>query len=155
MPTEIEYQGQTVPVFVCLSNDMVDAQVRALDRQTFEAAAVQMGLLVEETDEGGNTFLRPASGVNLDHIGPVMLTPGEYDEEGNEIVAPTFDSRHHVNMRLVGVAAETDKWQPWAVEWTLNGSLDPATNASEDARVLADVALIDPDTIRSPVREWA
>jgi hypothetical protein len=84
-----------------------------------------------------------------------MLTPGEYDEEGNEITPPTFDTRHHVNMRLTGAAAEASKWQPWAVEWTTNGTPDPATNASEDARVLSDVALIDPDTIRSPVRVWA
>ena len=150
-------------VFVRLNGEMVDAIVRAKDRATFEAAALNVGLLTEETDDEGQTFLKPGSGVHIDHIGRVELTPGEYDPEtGEEITAPTYDTRHHANIRLVGYAVErladdgvTPYWQTWAKEWTYWGQPDPQVNAQERGRVLSDVVLIDPDSIKTPSRVWA
>lgn len=138
--------GQEVFVRIIADDagDMVDAIVRAPDRATFDAVAVSVGLLV--ADEEG--IARPARGVDIDHVGPVMTAPGEYD------------TRHHANIRLSGSAMETTdaegvvNWHKWAIAWTTTGVADGAVNAAEIARVLHDVALIDPDSISSPARVW-
>lgn len=35
----------------------------------------------------------------LSIIGPVVTTPGEYDDEGEEITPPVIDARFHANLR--------------------------------------------------------
>lgn len=148
---------ENIPVFLRYSGGMVDAIIRASSYEAFEAAALSVRILVQE-DDG---TIRPGNGVDIDHIGPVVLTPGEYDEAGNEIVAPVMDTRHHVNVRLTGFALddvdeETGmlRWHLWGIAWSRDGVPDPSPNSAEEARVLYDVALIDPDTISSPVRVW-
>lgn len=140
--------------FVAVSGGYVDAVVRATDLAAFEAAAKVAELLYQ--DDSGEWVA--AKGVNIDHIGPVEITPGTYDAEGNEITAPVMDNRHHVNVRLGPPATERVdaqgalKWHKWALAWTQTGADDTQVNASEQAKVLMDVALIDPDSITSPSR---
>lgn len=50
--------------------------------------------------------LIPSEGVRIDEIGPVIKAPGEYDEEGNEIVSPVIVGGHHVNLCAVGALAD-------------------------------------------------
>lgn len=157
--------------YVAVSGGFVDAQVRATDLAAFEAAAKLAGLLYEVTEtvtdpetgeatEQGTGVWVPARGVHIDHLGPVVISPGTYAEDGTEIVPPGIDTRHHANIRLSPPATtNTDEngrllWHKWALEWTQNGTPDPQVNATEKARVLMDVALIDPETISSPARMW-
>jgi hypothetical protein len=37
----------------------------------------------------------------LCHVGKIVDTPGTYDEEGNQITAPTFVDGEHFNLRLL------------------------------------------------------
>lgn len=142
--------------FVAVSGGYVDAVVRATDLAAFEAAAKVAELLYQ--DNSGEWVA--ARGLNIDHIGPVEITPGTYDADGNEITVPVMDTRHHVNIRLGPPATERVdeqgnlKWHKWALAWTQNGTDDTQVNAAEQAKVLMDVALIDPDTINTPSRVW-
>lgn len=157
--------------FVAVSGGYVDAVVRATDLAAFEAAAKVAELLYEitetvtdpdtgETTQQGTGEWAVAKGVNIDHIGPVEITPGTYDADGNEITAPVMDTRHHVNVRLGPPATDRVdaqgnlKWHKWALAWTQTGTDDTQVNASEQAKVLMDVALIDPETINTPSRAW-
>ena len=159
-------------VLVRFSNGMLDAIVRATDKATFEAAALWAGLRYEvqetitdpetgETTTQGTGEIKTARGVNLDHLGPVIITPGTYDEEGNELTAPVVDNRHHVNIRIAEPALSLrDKygvlvWEKWAMAWSIGGNPDPQINAHEEAVVLEGVSLIDPDSISTPTRVWA
>jgi len=158
--------------FVSLTGGMVDAIVRAPDRETFLEVARTVELYYEvmetvtdpdtgETSQVGTGEWQVGKGINIDHLGSVVITPGTYDEDGNELTAPVMDNRHHVNIRLAPPATEklddngNPKWHGWAVAWTQNGQPDPDVNATEEARVYNQVALIDPDSINTPTRVWA
>ena len=154
-----DQDGNDVEIYARQSGGYIDTIVRADTREAFETAALARNILVQN-DEGN---ISPSKGVYIDHIGPVMLTAGTYDAEGNELTAPTFDTRHHVNMRIGEPSLsvmdadipELPSWVVTGITWTLNGTPDPEVNAEESANVLMSVALIDPDTIRSPSRVWS
>ena len=171
MAYNIGTEENPVMVFVAVPGGFVDAIVRAADRATFDAAAKAAGLMYEitemitdpetgETTEQGTGEWAIARGVEISPLGPVTITPGTYDAEGNEITPPVVDARHHANIRLMPPASErldeqgNLRWHAWARTWTENGAPDPQVNASETARVFMDVALIDPDTISTPSRVW-
>jgi hypothetical protein len=87
-----------------------------------------------------------------------MLTPAVLDGDGNETTPAVFDTRHHVNFRLAPPASERldehgdPRWWQWALAWTMQGDNDTNPNAAEQAKILHDITLIDPDTISSPSR---
>lgn len=156
---------------VNVSGGMVDAVVRATDEATFEAAARWAELRYEETitttdPETGETTTEgtgewvTSKGVNISPLGPVVITPGTYDADGNQLTAPVLDTRYHVNVRLNGPAVSSadeygiPKWEKWALAWSMGGSTDTQINAQEVGKVLQGVTLIDPDTIRSPAQVW-
>ena len=159
-------------VLVTFADGVLDAVVRATDAATFEAAARWAELKYEvtettvdhETGEATTTGTGEwltAAGVNIDHIGPVVVVAGTYDADGVELTAPTYDTRHHVNIRLMDPAlSQRDasgllKWQKWAAAWSMDGAPDTQINAAEVGKVLQGVCLIDPPSIRSPSRRWA
>lgn len=158
-------------VLVRMSGGMLDAVVRATDEATFEAAARWAELKYEvmetvtdpetgETTEQGTGEWATAKGVHINHLGPVVITPGTYGEDGTELTAPVMDNRHHVNIRLTDPAlSRVDeygviKWEKWAMAWSLGGEVDMEINANEVGKVMQGVSLIDPDTIASPSRVW-
>lgn len=158
-------------VNLAVSGAFVDAIVRAPDEAALLAAALAAGLRYEITaeivdEETGETSARGtgdfawAAGVSVDVIGAVTLSAGTYDDDGEEITAPVVDQRYHVNIRLAPPAVErldedgTPKWHRWALAWSQYGEADTQINAAESALVFMGVALIDPDTIRVPVRTW-
>ena len=162
---------EPIIVFVNFNGGMLDATIRCDSREAFDAAALYAGLFYEAmekvTDEETGEVtqvatgeIKQAKGVYIDHIGPVMIQPAEYDSEGVEITPAVFDNRHHVNFRLVGTALEGAdeygilKWHKWSMAWSLGGSPDDVINAEEEALKLYGVSLIDADTIRSPSRVW-
>jgi len=158
-------------VLVHYSGGMLDAVVRATDEATFEAAARWAELKYEvtetvtdpetgETTEQGTGEWATAKGVHISPLGPVVITPGTYDEDGTELTAPVMDNRYHVNIRLTDPAlSRVDeygvlKWEKWAMAWSLGGADDMQINANEVGKVMQGVSLIDPDTIASPALVW-
>jgi hypothetical protein len=84
----------------------------------------------------------------------IMLTPGTYDAEGNQLTAPTFDSRYHANVLLGPDIVARGTWKEPLLNYYVNGALVGEKNAEEVAYEVGGVELIDPDTIRSPSNRW-
>lgn len=69
------------------------------DRATFLALCDTLGWLSEVTEESPEaTLIAYTSDRAVDEVGSIETTPGTYDEEGNEITPPVFDTGHHVNL---------------------------------------------------------
>jgi branched-chain amino acid aminotransferase len=89
---------------------------------------------------------------------PSYMDP-EARDRGIKVRTSSF-TRHHVNIRLSGTAATNvdgygiTKWHKWAMAWTLGGTDGAQVNASELAKTLYGVDLIDNETIKSPARVW-
>jgi len=84
----------------------------------------------------------------------IMLTLGSYDEEGNQLTAPTFDSRYHANILLGPAIVARGTWKEPLLNYYHNGALVGEKNAEEVAYEVGGVELIDPATIRSPSNRW-
>ena len=70
------------------------------DRATFLGLCDTLGWLSEVTEESPEaSLIAYTSDRAIDEVGPVQTTPGTYDEEGNELTAPVFDTCHHVNLQ--------------------------------------------------------
>ena len=168
--------GDDVSVNLKWSGGIIDAEVRANDEATFVAAALDQGLYVKEVqtvvdedgveteepvlDEDGNEIIRPAAGVNVSVLGPVVIIPASYDDEGVELIPATFDERYHVNLRITGSALTASNedgfpnWKTTAILWTENGVEDTEVNNHESSLVVGGVGLIDPESIDTPQRVW-
>ena len=48
------------------------------------------------TDEDGNTY--PTHKHCIVELGNIVITPGDYDEEGNELTAPVLSEMYHVDV---------------------------------------------------------
>jgi len=157
MSYNIGTQDDPTLIYAKASGPFIDCSIRCETRDDFLAAAVYAELMYQDADGA----YQQANGVQIDEVGPMVITPGTYDEEGNEVTPPVIDPRHHVNFRLSGSALTNEdefgvlKWQKWAMAWTFGGSPDLDKNANEDALKLYGVSLIDPDTISSATRTWA
>lgn len=51
----------------------------------------------------------------LDEIGSVIITPGEYDEEFNEITPPVIDDAYHVNLRILDSTEFPSELEPYKI----------------------------------------
>ena len=86
------------------------------DRDTFLDLALATGHATQasgspaELDEDGNEVaaavepgpieLTPYTHEHaIDEVGPVVLTSGVYDDDGNEVTPPVIDNSHHVNFK--------------------------------------------------------
>jgi hypothetical protein len=152
-------------LYVSIEGGRLWAMVRATDQATFDQKALEVGLKVytnpaqdEVLDEDGNVVtpavpasgpVIPAPGVTITEIGPLVLTPGTYAEDGTEITPPVMDNRYHVNFWLAPRLVERGLWMQWALAWTENGQ--PGTpNHAEESVVYEGIELIDPLTVSSP-----
>lgn len=165
-PTQQHLEVDGVRVYATLSGGILSCMVRATDQATFDAQALSVGLKVytnraqpavidPETSEvvtpavEASGPLIPAPGITITEIGPMVLTSGTYDEDGNEVTSPVVDPRWHVNFWLGPAAVERGLWKQWGVAWTQNGQpVDP--NNAEEAIVYAGIELIDPATVQHP-----
>ena len=168
--------GEDVSVNLQWSGGMIDAEVRATDEAAFVAAALDQGLYVKEMQtvvdedgveteepvlyEDGNEIIRPAAGVSVSVLGPVVIIPASYDDDGNELTPPVMDNRYHVNLRMAGAALTAadesgyPDWQTTAILWTESGVEDTEINSHESSLIFSDVGLIDPESIDTPQRVW-
>lgn len=155
-----------VRVYVAVEGGRLWAMVRATDEDTFNAQALAVGLKVYQNPEQpavvdpetGEVItpavpasgpLVPAPGVTITEIGPLVLTPGTYDEEGHELTPPVMDNRYHANFWLGPAAVERGAWKLWGVAWTQNGQPVNPNNAEEGVSY-GGIELIDPLTVSSP-----
>jgi len=82
------------------------------DRDTFVAACRDLGWLSESSEETPEAVIHYTHDRAIDEVGPVETVPGTYDEEGVELTAPEYDTRHHVN--FIGVAPL--EWDQYLVD---------------------------------------
>lgn len=146
-----DLDGNDVEVFAAFNGGSLLCMTRSPDRATFEAVALSVGLM--EQDEAGE--IRPLGGITIAHLGALILTPGTYDEGGNELTAPVLDTRHHANFWLPPHMVERGLWKKWAVAWTHQGEQVAERNKAEDALTLNGIELIDPATVASPANRLA
>lgn len=156
--------GTEVECFVAEHNGMIDALLRADTEEVWTAAAISAEILeyatARKADGSTETFLRPVKGNNIGVLGPVIITPGEYDEEGNELVAPVMDNRYHVNLRVAEPALSKvndggyPKWKETVLAWMNFGVDDTTSNKNEVGKKLSAVTLIDPTSIQTPAQKW-
>ena len=130
-------EGVDVVVFARETGGRIEVYVRAASQALFEAAALARSMMVERTIEGVTT-IEAAPGVEIAVIGPVGA-----------------DTRYHANILISepALSAETGgfaNWKTTAILWTTQGLPDSAQNRNENAKLLLNVGLIDPDTISSP-----
>ena len=99
------------------------------DRDTFVAACGTLGWLSEPSEEAPEAVVIPYTHDRaIDEVGSIQTTPGTYDEEGVELTAPEYDTRHHVN--FIGTAPL--EWDQYLVDVntpsrTFAGSGSPTT----------------------------
>lgn len=150
----IEYPepADPIPVYVSIRGGYLHAMVRATDKTTFEQQAVAVGLVVPDDNMSirrPDGSLRTPVGIDVCEIGPLTLTPGTYDGEGNELTPPVVDQRYHANFVLSAERTADGAWEQWAVAWSAYGQ--PGTpNRAEESLVYSGIELIDPDTVASP-----
>ena len=70
-------------------------------------------------DEDGNDY--PTHNHSLVALGNIVITPGEYDEEGNETTAPVLSDKYHVDVMWIGLADHPDGWKEFAIDIEDNG----------------------------------
>jgi hypothetical protein len=87
---------------------MIDIVLRCFSRARWLTVAQNRNIL----DADGN----PNPGYAVDEIGPIVLTPGTYDSNGNELTAPVLDTWHWVNLRLHADKATEDEDTVYAGE---------------------------------------
>lgn len=165
-----DHLGNEVRVFARDLGGRVQGLIRCADRATFEAAAIARGLMVEitepETDpetgevtQVGTGTYRYAHGVECFDEGQTPVkAPAVLDDEGNVVAPAVVDTRYHARL----VISEPALSQPddhlsitktvvTLIMWTEYGEVDQDVNTSEVAHVLSGVALIDPETVLTPL----
>lgn len=71
-----------------------------------EQAETKINALGTATDENGNEY--PTHKHTIVHLGNIVLQQGEYDEEGNETVAPVLSDKWHVDVLWKDLEADED-----------------------------------------------
>ena len=86
-----------------------------------EQAETKIQGLGVATDEDGNEY--PTHKHTIVHLGNIVLQQGEYDEEGNEVVAPVLSDKWHVDVLWKDLEADEDGvidhpygWKSYAVD---------------------------------------
>jgi len=84
-----------------------------------EQAETKINALGVETDENGNEY--PTHKHTIVHLGHIVEQQGQYDEEGNETVAPVVSSKYHVDVLWKGIDDHPYGWKSYAVDVSGNG----------------------------------
>jgi cytosine/adenosine deaminase-related metal-dependent hydrolase len=155
-----------VRIYGMLDRGNLWCMIRATDKATFDAQALDVGLTVHMnpavpavTDpETGDIItpaveasgpIVPARGVTITELGPHVLTPAVYDVDGAVVTPAVLDTRHHVNFWLNADIVARGEWMRWSTYWTYYGAVIIPNNAEDGADVLG-IELIDPATVDNP-----
>ena len=89
----------------------------ALDSK--EQAETKINALGTAIDENGNEY--PTHKHTIVQLGNIVLEQGQYDEEGNEIVAPVLSDKWHVDALFKDLDDHPYGWKSYAVDIDGNG----------------------------------
>ena len=89
----------------------------ALDSK--EQAESKIKSLGTATDENGNEY--PTHKHTIVQLGNIVLEQGQYDEGGNEIVAPVLSDKWHVDALWLDLDDHPYGWKFYAVDIDGNG----------------------------------
>ena len=84
-----------------------------------EQAQTKIKGLGVETDENGNEY--PTHKHTIVHLGHIVEQQGQYDEDGNEVVAPVLSSKYHVDVLWKGIDDNPYGWKSYAANVIGNG----------------------------------
>ena len=70
-------------------------------------------------DEDGNDY--PTHNHSLVALGNIVITPGEYDEDGNQTKAPVLSDKYHVDAMWIDLEDHPDGWKEFAIDLEGNG----------------------------------
>jgi len=84
-----------------------------------EQAETKINSLGTATDEDGNEY--PTHKHTIVHLGHIVQQQGQYDEDGNETVAPVLSSKYHVDVLWKGIEDHPYGWKSYAVDVSGNG----------------------------------
>jgi len=84
-----------------------------------EQAETKINALGTAQDENGNEY--PTHKHTIVHLGHIVQQQGQYDEDGNETVAPVLSSKYHVDVLWKGIDDHPYGWKSYAVDVTGNG----------------------------------
>ena len=155
-----------VRIYGVLDRGNLWCMIRATDKATFDALALEVGLKVHmnpavpavtDPDTGeivtpaveASGSVVPARGVTITELGPHVLTPVAYDADGAVVTPAIIDTRHHVNFWLDAETVARGEWMRWATLWTYYGMM-VIPNNKEDGTAMQGIELIDPATVDNP-----
>jgi len=84
-----------------------------------EQAETKINALGTAQDENGNEY--PTHKHTIVHLGHIVQQQGQYDEDGNETVAPVLSSKYHVDVLWKGIDDHPYGWKSYAVDVSGNG----------------------------------
>ena len=84
-----------------------------------EQAETKINSLGTAIDEEGNEY--PTHKHTIVHLGHIVQQQGQYDEDGNETVAPVLSSKYHVDVLWKGIDDHPYGWKSYAVDVSGNG----------------------------------
>ena len=84
-----------------------------------EQAETKINALGVATDEDGNEY--PTHKHTIVHLGHIVEQQGQYDEDGNEVVAPVLSSKYHVDVLWKGIDDHPYGWKSYASNVIGNG----------------------------------
>ena len=96
---------------------MIKIAKYALDSK--EQAETKINALGTAIDENGNEY--PTHKHTIVQLGNIVLEQGQYDEEGNEIVAPVLSDKWHVDALFKDLDDHPYGWKFYAVDIDGNG----------------------------------
>ena len=84
-----------------------------------EQAETKINALGTAQDENGNEY--PTHKHTIVHLGHIVEQQGQYDEDGNETVAPVLSSKYHVDVLWKGIDDHPYGWKSYAADVSGNG----------------------------------
>ena len=92
------------------------AKYEFLDKEQAESKIKSLGTA---QDENGNEY--PTHKHTIVELGNIVLEQGQYDDEGNEIVAPVLSDKWHVDALWLDLDDHPYGWKSYAVNIDGNG----------------------------------
>lgn len=154
---------------------MIDLNIRVKNPNVWAVKAKDLGFMEEVVtelavlDELGEV-VTPAvmewkfkSGLSIDEIETIWITPPTYDEEGVQLTAGVKAPGQHFNIRINNPELEAEWSSLWTetldeegkvISRTIAGAQAVASNTGESAWRWQGVEFIDMTTVSTPSRVW-
>jgi hypothetical protein len=154
---------------------MIDLNIRVKEPNVWEDTARDFGFMDEfvvepavlnESDEvtvHAVTEWRLKSGVSVDEIKNIWITPPTFDDNGIQTSDGAKAQGRHFNIRIANPEVKALWSNLWTetldsegnvVSRTIEGAQPAESNKSEKAWLWRDVEIIDMTTVATPVRMW-